>query len=554
MNSFPLEHVSDSFTPYLVFRAKLLTLDPLQPTAEAFCVRDGRFTAVGSNADILLALEDDMQVFNARGRVIVPGFIDAHMHPDPTYSPESPCCVLDLGPDQVKSMDELIAQLRDKAEQTPEGGWIRGFRYNDRVLGRHPTREDLDKASTGHPILLTHSSYHVFAVNGYALAQAGMDREAVDPEGGGFDRDADGRPNGVLREPVTRDRVLQGNRPFPTPDPEEELEAYRRTFDRFAARGITSVADAAYEPDKFEVFRRVAEDELPIRVTCMFREEELETKTARGERTGDGDDFLKVGAMKIFHGNSLTGHTCWLSEPYADRDDYFGIPPERSQQELNDLIQRAHRAGFQIAVHANGDREIAMVVDAFDHVLRHYPRKDHRHRIEHASVMTAPLLKRIRELGLVLAPHSYIYEFGEAMEPYGEDRYPWLHPNRKAVDAGIAVAGNSDYPISAADPLLRMKSLCTRTSAAGKVVGADEVLTVSDALKAFTLGAAYAQFEEDRKGSITPGKLADFTVLSADPLQTDPFELDAIEVLGTFVGGHQIFPQTSSNPLDVISK
>jgi len=538
----------------VVFRAKVLTMDAECPVAEAFALRNGRFTAVGSNTEILMQHEDDMKLVDARGRVIVPGFIDAHMHPDPTYPVDSACCVLDLGPDRVKSMEDLIAFLRKKAESTPDGEWIRGFRYNDRLLGRHPTKKDLDRATTRHPVLLTHSSYHVFAVNGFALERAGIDRTTADPEGGGFDRDIGGEPNGVLREPVCRDRVLRGNRRFPTASPEEESAAYRRTFGRFASRGITSVGDAAYEPGKFGVYERLAEDGLPIRISCMFREEELEEKIARGERHGEGDDFLKLGALKIFHGNSLTGHTCWLSAPYAGETDYCGIPPERSQKELNELILRAHRAGFPIAVHANGDREIEMVVDAFAHALGYFPRADHRHRIEHASVMTAPLLRRIRELGLVLAPHSYLYEHGEAMEAYGESRYEWLHPNRKALDAGIVVAGNSDYPISAADPLLRMKSLATRKSAAGNVYGAGERLTVSEAMNAFTLGAAYAQFEEDEKGSISHGKLADFAVLSENPLETAPESLDQIDVLGTFVGGRQVHPERPTDPLDIFNQ
>jgi len=192
------------------------------------------------------------------------------------------------------------------------------------------------------------------------------------------------------------------------------------------------------------------------------------------------------------------------------------VPPPRSPEELNALILRVHEAGLQACVHSNGDREIEMLLNAFERALKQKPRANHRHRIEHCSVVTEALLQRIKNLAIVVVPHSYIWEHGDKMENYGAWRWDWMHPARSLVDLGIPMAGHSDDPVSAADPLLRIQDMVTRTSAEGKVYGARQRISAEEALRAWTVGGAYASFEEDRKGSITSGKLADFVVLSDD--------------------------------------
>jgi hypothetical protein len=249
------------------------------------------------------------------------------------------------------------------------------------------------------------------------------------------------------------------------------------------------------------------------------------------------DRWLRCGAIKLFHGNSLSGQTCWLSEPYAGRPNYFGIPPARSQKDLNAKILRIHRAGFQACVHANGDREIEMVLNAFENALQQHPREDHRHRIEHASVCPDRLLPRIKQLGVVLAPHSYVWEHGDKMEVYGEWRWDFMHPNASASRAGIHVAGNSDSPVSAADPLLRIQSMVTRESAEGKVYGPRQRVSVEEAIRIWTLGSAHACFAEQDLGSLEPGKLADFVILSEDPRAVAPEAIRLIEVDATYVDG-----------------
>ncbi len=431
---------------------------------------------------------------------------------------------------------------------TPPGQWVFGSRYQDTKLGRHPTRFDLDRASTQHPIYLTHSSGHVAAVNSLALELARITKDSPDPRGGGFDRLEDGTPNGVLRESAKSIVRNAGPEP-PQATTEEKLTGYKKRFGKYLSKGITSIQVAGTSPSSVDFYRLLQSSGQRIRMYVMLRPANIETLRQWQDQQGLGNENLKLGAIKHFHGNSLSGRTCWLYEPYADRPDYFGIPPKASQQELNETVWRIHQAGLQACIHSNGDREIDMVLNAYEQALQRLPRDDHRHRIEHCSVVNADILKRVKELGVVLALHSYVYEHGDKMEAYGAARWNWMHVNRTAIDMGIPVAGNSDSPVSAADPLLRIQSMVTRKSAEGKVYGPRQRVTVEQALRAWTLGSAFASFDEQIKGSITVGKLADFVVLNRDPLSVPPDELKDIQVDVTVIGGHVVYERgaTGSN-------
>jgi predicted amidohydrolase YtcJ len=260
-----------------------------------------------------------------------------------------------------------------------------------------------------------------------------------------------------------------------------------------------------------------------------------------GLKTGFGDDRLRITAMKVFHGNSFSGRTCWLSEPYSDRPGYFGIPPARPQDQLNEAYLRMHEAGFQIATHSNGDREIDMVLTAIEYAQAHDPRPDARHRIEHASVMNQSLLDRAKRDGVILVFHSYMWEHGDKLESYGQKRLAMVHAYRTSLDMGIHVAGHSDSPVSAADPLLRIQDMVTRKGSNGKVYGGNQRVSVDEAIKVWTLAGAYATFEEKTKGSIEPGKLADFVVLQKDPRKVAPDTIKDILIQATYLGGEKVF-------------
>jgi predicted amidohydrolase YtcJ len=524
----------------VVLNANVITVRKSAPRAEAFAVSGERFRAVGTRRDVEPLIGKDTIVVDASGRTVVPGFIDAHAHPSPVYPDDSPFATAELGPETVRSIDDLVAVLRRKADRTPPGQAVMGRGYHDTKLGRHPTRHDLDRASVLHPVYIAHSSGHISVVNSLAMRLAGVTRSTTDPAGGGFDRDPDGEPNGICREraaAIVRRAAPAG----PRPTREEAAAGLVKYFDRLTARGITSVGDAGISPDKLALYREARKAGLAVRVYAMLRETYLDDLVRIRASEGLGDEHLRLGAIKLFHGNSLSGRTCWLSEPYVDKTGGHGIPPARSQQELDALILSIHRSGFQAAVHSNGDREIDMVLTAFEHAQASFPRIGARHRIEHASVALPPLLRRAKRLGVVLALHSYIFEHGDKMEPYGSYRWGLMHPNRTALDMGIPVAGTSDYPVSKADPLLRIQDLATRRSAEGKVYGAQQIITPEEAIGVWTIGSAYASFEEAIKGSIEPGKLADFVILLSDPTRVDPDEIQKIKVISTFIGGKCVY-------------
>lgn len=540
---FPLEAQAEGlFADLVVLNGNIITVDENNPRAQALAVRDGKFVSVGTMEQIREMVGSLTRVIDGRGKTITPGFIDAHLHPRPIYPPFSRLGSVDLSPKSVKTIDDVINALREKAKITPQGQWVRGHRYQDTKLGRHPTRWDLDKASTEHPIYIGHSSGHVAAVNSLALEMAKITRNTPAPPGGAFDKDKAGRLTGVCREGA-KNKVLNSGPSLPRATRAEELEGILLCFKNFLSKGITSVADAGVTPSKIRLYQDAAERSQPVRIYLMIRDPYLSGLKRLNLRTGFGSDRLKIGPIKIFHGNSLSGQTCWLSEPYdminpkTGRQDYYGIAPGRSQEDLDKLVFECHKAGFQCAIHSNGDREISMVLDAYEKALNKLPKADHRHRIEHCSVANPAILKRVKELGIVLALHSYVYEHGDKMEAYGPKRWPMMHPNRSALELGIPVAGNSDFGVSAAEPLLRIQSMATRKTAEGKVYGPEQKISVEQAIRIWTLGSAYACFEEDIKGSIEAGKLADFVILSQDPTKVDPDAIKDIKVEKTIIAG-----------------
>lgn len=526
----------------IVINAKVITVDRDRPAAEAFAIDHGRFTAVGTNAEVLRLKTPSTEVIDLKGMTVTPGFNDAHLHPQAIFDESSPYYRPWLGGDRVTTIEELVAALQRKAAITPHGAPISGYGYNDVLLGRHPNRHDLDKVSTTQPVTITHGSGHITVVNSYVLQAAGVTKETPDPPGGALDREPDGTPNGVIRESARRLIAKGTGRDTNSSIPHDaELQGYMNCFRQYSSRGLTSVGVAGGNPASFRTMQELRDMGNPVRVGFMFYVESFDKLQAAGIERGFGDDRLRITALKNFQGNSLSGRTAWLSEAYSDRPDYFGIPPARTQEKLDQDFQQWWDAGWQVATHSNGDREIDMVLTAIERAEAKNPRPDARWRIEHASVMNQALLDRAKKDGVILVFHSYMWEYGNILLSYGPKRLSMMHAYRTALDMGIPVAGHSDSPISAADPLLRIQDMVTRKNFQGIPIGENQRVSVDEAIKVWTLDGAYATFEEKSKGSITPGKLADFVILEKDPRKVPPETIKDIAVEATYLEGRQVY-------------
>ena len=528
----------------LVINANVITVDKDHPSAQAFAFDNGRFTAVGTNEQILKLRTPSTAVIDLKGMTVTPGFNDAHLHPQAIFDENSPYYRVWLGADRVKTMDDLIAALKRKAAITPTGKLISGYGYNDVLLGRHPNRHDLDKVSTTEPIIITHGSGHITVVNSFVLNEAGITRDTADPAGGALDRDPDGTPNGVVRESarglLSRGRLDQQALRTAMPH-DQEIQGYLNCFRQYSARGITSAGIAGGSPSTFRLMQELRDLGNPVRVAFMFSAASFDELQAAGIERGLGDDRLRITALKTFQGNSLSGRTAWLSQPYSDRPGYFGIQPARSQEQLDADYEKWWNAGWQVATHSNGDREIEMVLTAIEHAQAKNPRPDARWRIEHASVMNQAMLDRAKKDAVILVFHSYMWEYGGILASYGPERLAMMHAYRTAIAMGIPVAGHSDSPVSAAYPLRRIQDMVTRKDSSGVLRGENQRISVDEAIKVWTLDGAYATFEENIKGSITPGKLADFVVLEKDPRTVPPDTIKDIVLEATYLGGEKVY-------------
>ena len=344
--------------------ANIHTVDDAQPHATAFAVTAGRFVVVGNVDAVATHIGPATRVLDLPGKIIVPGFNDAHLHPSPLFPEDSPFAAVDASPARVKTIDDLVAALRRKAAVTPPGQWVTGARYQETKLGRHPTRADLYAATNEHPVSISHSSGHQSVVNSLALRLAGITRDTPDPAGGHIVKDERGEPTGRLQE--SAQRLVSGIAAGRTPRaPAAETSAgLRARFADYAARGITSIGIAGGSPGSADEIAHALGDHPPLRVYQMLREDHAEEAVRR--MAENASSVMRYGAIKLFHGNSLSGQTCWVTEPYAGRSDYFGVPPARTQVQLDELVLRLHRAGLQVCIHSNGDREIAMVLTAIE--------------------------------------------------------------------------------------------------------------------------------------------------------------------------------------------
>jgi predicted amidohydrolase YtcJ len=475
----------------VVFNAKVYTVDPLEPTAQAFAVKAGRFVAVGSTEDVKTLIGNRTQTFDAKQMTVVPGFIDAHNHaPGAILLYE----VLVGNPYEVEfvTIASIVDKLRAKARETPPGFWVEGYFFDDtkvqdkRALNIH----DLDRVSSDHPVAVRHRGGHTSYYNSKAFALAGVTKNTPNSPAGTFDRDANGELSG-------------------------------RVTDR----------------------ARAARGDLLHRVSYEAMDDVLEGMIKNGIATGFGDEWIRFGATSEHTcDGSFSERTMALSVPYPGLEPEYHGNVTTTQDDLNAWVERAHRAGIQVNCHANGDVTIDMVLTAVERAQRLFPRSDPRPKITHCTLINDDLLRRIKAAGVIPAPFtSYAYYNSDKFHFYGEELMQRSMAYRSFIDVGIPAAAGSDFSPGPFAPLMGIQGMVTRTGWNGETWGAEQRISVDEALRVNTINGAYASYEEAIKGSITPGKLADFVVLADDPHTVNKDKIKDIGIVRTVTGGNMVY-------------
>jgi len=541
-NAKPQAAAKTDLAPELaIVNAVVYTVDDKQPKAEAFAVRDGKFVAVGSTAEIRALTSAKTRIIDAQGMIAVPGFIDAHTHPAYGGNRE----LLQVNCDK-RTIAEIQAVIKERVARAKPDEWIFGFKYDDTKLqdGRPLLRKDLDEVAPKHPVRVEHRGGHTCVCNSAAFQAAGVTKQTPDPKGGKFGRDDQGELTGYAAE-LALDVIAKAGKP-PQSTPKQRQAAVKLMAELMTAAGLTSVHDVDATKEDFIAYQdALAAGELPFRVYALLHTPYFEVLRAAGIRHGYGNDWLRVGGVKMYVDGSASERTMRMSKPYVGRPNDYGILVT-TQDKLNDQVLEAHKDGYQIGIHANGDVAIDMVLNAYELAQRAHPRQDFRHKIEHCTLINEMLLKRIAAIGAIPTPfYTYVYYHGDKWNQYGEERTQSMFAHRSFLDHKIKVAGASDYVPGPFEPLMAIQSMVTRKDYRGRVWGANQKITVPEALQVCTINGAYASYEEKTKGSITAGKLADFVLLAEDPHKVDPDKIKDIKVARTVVGGRTVHPKES---------
>jgi hypothetical protein len=524
----------------------VITLDAENRVVEALGVERDRIGAVGSEAEVRAWAGADARVVELSGRALLPGFIDAHGH-YPGAGIYVHAADLNAPPiGTVRNLDDLLAKLRERAADEEPGEWVIGMSYDDTLLAeaRHPARADLDRVSSEHPVAAVHVSGHLAAVNGRGLEALGIGPGTPDPPGGRIRRDAEGAPTGVLEE-TAMEAVMAG---VLRPGLLGSLAIVAEANRRYLAAGVTTAQVGYATPELANLVWLSRLGRIPLRLVIWPGAEWMDAVLAGEAELPDGDPlWFRVGAVKLIADGSIQGYTAWLREPYhlAPGDD----PAERgypryAKEELAERVAAYRAAGRQVAVHGNGDAAIDDILDALEAAGRDDPAPDARPVIVHAQMAQPEQLERMRRLGAIpsfFVLHPWYWGDRHRERFLGPERAARISPTRSAQQAGLRFTLHCDTPVLPIDPLRLVWAAVNRRTTSGRELGPGERIDVVSALRAVTIDAAFQHFEEDLKGSLEVGKLADLVILGRSPLAESPERLAAIPVLETLVGGETVF-------------
>lgn len=522
----------------IIQNANVITMDPERPKASAMAVAGDRILGVGEAADLEMLLGPSTKVWDLEGKFVIPGFNDNHSHPM-----HFSASLAKADCSGVRSLEELFRRLKEKILVTPEGNWVEGWGYDETLFqeGREPTLEEMDRLAPSHPLYIGRTCAHVGLVNSRAMELAGYGKDRPDPPGGQVIRDGQGHPTGRVVEAAAakvRDMIPE----LSADDLSDYIAKMCRIYNSYGITSGTDMGMVGALPYELSVWGLAMEKgNLTVRIAAYLMDNGYNRLKESGIRLPLGNDLFRFAGRKLLLDGSGGGGTAAMREPNT-HDGRMGVLLH-TQEELDALVLQAHQDGEQISTHAIGDRAIEMILDAYQKAQEKLPRKDARHRIEHCSFCFPDLIRRVARQGVYpLLNPGFLWSFGEAhLRNYGPERLAGEFPFRSLLDQGVMAAIGSDCPVTSPDPRKILYAAITRKSAKGLFCGERERVTAEEALRAYTASGAYFTFDENKKGRLKAGLLADFVVLDQDPCREEPEALLEMKVERTVLGGRTVY-------------
>ncbi|MFX1311787.1 MAG: amidohydrolase [Promethearchaeota archaeon] len=518
----------------IYFNGPIITMDSKKPIVEGVGIDEEKIISVGKIDNIKKALGNDYELIDLKGNTLVPGFIDSHMHPISFM-----LLLLNLDLSRIKNLKELQELLKNTSTKKEKGAFIFGLNLKEEEFDvpKLPTRWDLDEVSPEHPVFIVRYDGHIGVANSKTLELIKIDENTIVPEGGEIRKNNKGELTGVFSENAL-DIVFSKIENYLIPKPEVMQEIADKTFKLFAKKGITSI-HGQLDEGRITLYKSIQNKILQNWYAFVSIEDpkklvRLKTPPLDG---GKEDSKFKVGTLKLFLDGTFGAKTACMWEPFSDTPESCGFCVI-DEDDFYEKMKIAHTKGFQIAIHVIGDKGNRICVDLYKKLLTEFPRKNHRHRIEHASMLTEDVIIDMKEYGIIAScqPPFINSEYKWLEKRIGKERCKYTYPMKSIIDAGIILASGSDCPVEDPNPILGLHALVTRN---GFIP--EQCISIEEALKSYTINAAYAAFEENVKGSIKVGKLADFVILNKNPLKVKDNEIRNIQVLETIIRGKTVY-------------
>ncbi|MFP3950839.1 MAG: amidohydrolase [Candidatus Bathyarchaeia archaeon] len=530
----------------VLHNGRIVTVDDDFNRADSIAVRDGRFISVGALEDVKQLIGEDTEVIDLEGRMVLPGLVDSHIH---MLGTGQALQLLNVRSPPMRSIDDIKDAVAERSSKVEAGDWVLGRGWDQAKLKeyRNPTRWDLDEAAPDNPVFLRRTCGHVAVVNSTALEIAGIRVDAPDPEGGRIVRE-DGEVTGILEERA----MSLVERHIPEPSIEEKVEYIEEASIAFNQAGLTSVIEPGIEEEDMRTYQLALEEgKLTVRVGFMLRavqgEEDIERSIKRIKgfplRSGFGNDMLRFQGVKILIDGGIGGRTALLRQPYEGELENKGILT-LPVDDLQRLVDAANINGMLTGIHAAGGRAMDIVMDVYEETDKVKPIRGRRFYLIHAYLPSEEIFEACRRLGVNVASQpSFLYYLGDSFhENIGPERGAWVKPHRAWIDEGVHVAAGTDSPVTPFNPFPSLwASIARRTEVEDTKMGEEQGVTREEVIRLYTINGAYLNFEEDVKGSIEPGKLADMIIIDRDILTCPEDDIKETRVLRTFLGGRTVY-------------